>query len=396
MSSIPQRATVRTPVLIAVALLALILTFLVLARPAGEPSAAPSPTASAPTSLPSTTASATGTAATSPAAAGAKPDAQHGLITRTPAAIRSEADPAALNKVPNWNEGAAIGVSPDGKRVAVLRSGQTGQGIISFTTAKPDDITYVMDMAGTGELIVGPPVWAADGSDSLLVGVIKPGAPSGVEPPPAYSALRSIDITTRRITELARTTNTFVMLPVVWHPAGIATAYETGPGGFAINYVVVRGQQVTRTSFAGDVIGGTVKASQDGMRVLAIYGREGTSIRWWPYERIDQQNELKPLPGDSFYRAEWRPRADEVVIAVGPAAAGRPRTMEENRLEVWGVRGGSRNVRQTGGFSIVRVDGTGTISRVGSELQLTDLATGATTKLPRGADSEQPYLAVLF
>jgi hypothetical protein len=336
------RSVQRPAVLVAITLLALVLALLLLGQRAGEPSLAPGATASASATVAGagTTAGVTPTAAasaTSSVTSGAQPDARHGLITRNPAAMRSEADPTPLNKTPNWDDGAPIGVSPDGRRVAVLRSGQTGQGIISFTTAKPDDIAYVMDMMGTGELIVGPPVWAADGSDSLLVGIIKPGAQSTTEPPPAYSALRSVDVKTRSMTELVRTTNNLVLLPVLWRPGGaVATAYETGPGGFAINYVVVRGQQVTRMSFDGGIIGGTVKANQDGTRVLAI-GRDGSSVRWWPYDRLDQQNELKPPPGDGFYRVEWRPFADEVVVAVGPAGTAGPRTVEETRLEVWGL-----------------------------------------------------------
>jgi hypothetical protein len=42
------------------------------------------------------------------------------------------------------------------------------------------------------------------------------------------------------------------------------------------------------------------------------------------------------------------------------------------------------------------VDGTAVITGVASQLQLTDLATGATTKLPQRASSEQEYVAVLF
>jgi len=313
------------------------------------------------------------------------------MLTRNPAAIRTEADPTALNKTPNWNEGAAAGVSPDGKRVAILRTGETGQGIISFTTARPDDITYVMDMAGTGENIVGPPVWAADNSDSLLIGIMKPGAPTGIEPPPAYAALRSVDTKTHTITEVTRTTNGFVLVPVVWHPGGaVAVAYETGPGGFAVNYLVIRGQQVTRAPFGADVIGGTLAANQDGTRVAAIYGREGATVHWWPFDRFDQQTELKPAAGEGAYRAFWRGGRDELVVATGPAATPPSANM---RIEVWGSQAGRRVVRDTGGLALVRVDGTAALAL---DYQLVDLTTGATTPVQRRAATEIAYLAVLF
>jgi hypothetical protein len=356
------------------------------ASPSTSPTASVTPAVSATVSgSPSTTSS------PAASAAGVRPDASHGILTRNPAAIRTEADPTALNKTPNWNDGAPAAVSPDGKRVAIVRTGETGQGIITFTTAKPDEITNVMDMAGTGENIVGPPVWAADGSDSLLIGVIKPGAATGIEPPPAYSALRSVDIKTHKVTEVTRVTNNFVIVPVVWHPGGaVAAAYETGPGGFAINYVVVRGQQVARTPFSGRVVAGTLVSNQDGTRVLAIYGSPGDSVHWWPFDHFDQQTELKPSAGDGAYRAYWRGGRDELVVATGPAAVPASANM---RVEVWGSQSGRRVVRDTGGLALVRVDGTAALS---FDYQLVDLTTGATTPIQKRATTESAYLAVLF
>ncbi|MDP9253141.1 MAG: hypothetical protein M3O80_09050, partial [Chloroflexota bacterium] len=349
-----------------IAAVALVIAVVLLGRPAAPstelpPSASASASATARSTASATAAESTPTSASATsAAAGVRPDASHGMLARNPAAIRTEADAAALNKTPNWNEGAAAAVSPDGKRVAILRSSETGQGIITFTTAKPDEITSVMDMAGTGESIVGPPVWAADGSDSLLVGIVKPGPQSGVEPPPAYSALRSVDIKTHTVTELTRSTNIRVLVPVVWHPGGVvATAYETGPGGFAVNYVVVRGQQVTRTPFGVDVVGGTLAANADGTRVLAIYGRDGGTVRWWPFDRFDQQTELKPLAGDAVFRAYWRALRDEIVVATAPVGSfSSPQaSVGTQRLEVWGSQSGRRVVRDTGGLALLRVDG---------------------------------------
>lgn len=382
----------------ALAVLALVIALNTLRGPQGTvPLASPSTsaTASATAATPTVASSPSSTSSPTASTTGVRPDASHGMLTRNPAAIRTEADPTALNKVPNWDEGAAAAVSPDGKRVAVLRSGQTGQGIISFTTAKPDEITNVMDMAGTGESIVGQPLWAADGSDSLLVGIVKPGAQSGVEPPPAYAALRSIDIKTRTITELTRTTNNWVLIPVVWHPGGaVAAAFETGAGGFAVNYVIVRGQQVTRTPFGGDVVGGTVTANQDGTRVLAIDGRDGGMVRWWGFDRFDQQTELKPPAGEGVFRARWRAGRDEIVVAVGQAGpTTTPRSPSTQRLEIWGSQSGRRVVRDTGGLALVRVDGSAALA---ADYQLVDLTTGATALVQKRASTETPYLAVLF
>ena len=378
----------------ALAVLALVIALNTLRPPqVTTPLASPSASATA-SATPATSATVSGSpsATSSPAAsaAGVKPDASHGMLTRNPAAIRTEADPTALNKTATWNDGAAAAVSPDGKRVAILRTGGTGDGIITFTTAKPDEITSVMDVAG-GESIVAPLVWAADGSDSLLVGILKPGAQTGIAPPPAYSALRSVNVKTRNVIEVTRTTNGFVLVPVVWHPgAAVAAAYETGDGGFAVNYLVIRGQQVTRTPFGAAVGGGTLAVNQDGTRVAAIYGSPGATVRWWPYDRFDQQTELKPAAGDGAYRASWRGGRDELVVATGPTAMPPSQNM---RVEVWGSQGGRRVVRDSGGIALVRVDGTAALS---FDYQLVDLTTGATTPVQRGAGTESLYLAVLF
>jgi hypothetical protein len=379
----------------ALAVLALVIALNTLRPPqVTTPLASPSASGTA-SATPATSATVTGSpsATSSPAAsvAGVKPDSSHGILTHNPAAIRTEADPTALNKTPNWNEGAAAAVSPDGKRVAILRTGETGQGIITFTTAKPDEITSVVDMAGTGENIVGPPVWAADNSDSLLFAITKPGAVTGIAPPPAYSALRSVDVKTRKVTEVTRTTNGFVLMPVVWHPgAAAAAAYETGDGGFAVNYLVIRGQQVTRTPFGATVGGGTLAANQDGTRVAAIYGTPGAPVHWWPFDRFDQQTELKPAAGESAYRAYWRAGRDEIVVATGPSAGVVSAKM---RVEVWGSQSGRRVVRDTGGVALVRVDGTAVLA---FDYQLVDLTTGATTPVEKRAATETAYLAVLF
>ena len=379
----------------ALAVLALVIAVNTLRPPqVTTPLASPSASASVsatPASSATVTPSPSATSSPSASATGVKPDASHGMLTRNPAAIRTEADPTALNKTPNWSDGAAAAVSPDGKRVAILRSGETGQGIISFTTAKPDEITYVMDMAGTGENIVGAPVWAADGSDSLLIGIIKPGAQTGIDPPPAYAALRSVDIRTQAVTEVTRTTNGLVLVPVVWHPGGaVAAAYETGPGGFALSYLIIKGQQVSRTAFPAGVIGGTLAANQDGTRVAAIYGTEGATVHWWPYDRFDQQTELKPSAGEGAYRAYWRGGRDELVVATGPAAMPPSANM---RVEVWGSHEGRRVVRDTGGVALVRIDGSAALA---FDYQLVDLTTGATTPVQKGAATETAYLAVLF
>ena len=166
---VPARSTGRLRGLAFIGVTALAVLALIVAlntlRPPQEVVPLTSPSASATASV-SAAASATlgsaPSATSSPAASavGVRPDASHGMLTRNPAAIRTEADPTALNRTPNWDEGAAAAVSPDGKRVAVLRSGQTGQGSSRYHGEARRD--HERDRHGsTGEFLVdrryGPP-----------------------------------------------------------------------------------------------------------------------------------------------------------------------------------------------------------------------------------------------
>jgi hypothetical protein len=109
------------------------------------PSAPPSPTATA-------------------AAPAVKPDAQHGLIVAT-GNMRTEDDPRGLQQPSLFmlTPTTAFGTSPDGKRIALIQTSQTGQRIVTFTTSRPNDVSTVVDLAGSGEL-ANRVVWARFGS----------------------------------------------------------------------------------------------------------------------------------------------------------------------------------------------------------------------------------------
>lgn len=69
----------------------------------------------------------------------------------------------AIQAIHRWHEGlqepslfrltptSSYGVSPDGKRIALVRTSQTGQQIVRFTIARPNDVATVVDLAGSGE-----------------------------------------------------------------------------------------------------------------------------------------------------------------------------------------------------------------------------------------------------
>ena len=327
-------------------------------------------------------------AAASPTApAAALSDQSHGFLTLEPSALRAEASSVSLATVPIAHSAAA---SPDGRRVAIIERTRQGGQLLTFNTSRPAQPTFILEFSGsvidnraTGEF-PSAVVWAGDGSDSLLVTVDVAGASA------AYTSERVIDLQTRQVRELARVG----FVPLAWHPASdtaVGWAFR-GDGGFADSYVLLQGDRVTRSPFPlGHVIGNTLRASPDGRRVLAVYGAtsavSGGAVRWWPFDRFDQQTELPSVLGDSIVNAIWRPGADEIVVSI---AAGTF-TPTAPRLEIWPLRGAPRVLRASGGLLIVRSDGS---AALGVDYVLVDLVTGATNTVPRLSPLELPYLAV--
>jgi hypothetical protein len=361
----------------AVLALALVATF-ALMRGGRDGIPAASATGSTVASAPSSTdRSASPSSAT---AGGVRPDAEHGVITFQN--IRTEADPRDLQQVPqfirNGRSDFTVGVSPDGTRVAMIRSGETGQQLITFTTTLPDNVTIVLGFSGEA---AGGVVWAGDGVNSLLIAVSKIAASSGgPQPTFEYSTLRVVDLGTKQVREIARITNGSFFQPLAWR-SPIAAAAEIGAAGRAGSYDLVRESARTdvspeRTPLTNVFVGG-ITASRDGTRIAAV---AAPAVRWWP---IDQPGAAKELLADSRGRAEYaefRPGKDELGVRVAAAttALGVP---PPGHFEIWSLSGPQRGVSPTAGFSRWRVDGTAALDAT----NLVDPDTGAVTPLPGGA-----------
>jgi hypothetical protein len=328
-----------------------------------------------------------------------RPDAQHGFLSQRPDAIRTEVDAVARAQFP---QGYAAAVSIDGKRVAMLVTTQTGSRLVTFRTDQPQQMTTVLDFAGTGEG-VGQIAWAADDSSSVLISVHKFRPPTEST---EYTTLRAVDLATRSVTEIARFTDGRFLVPLYWDPVtGSAAAYETGPGGFGVDYVLLRGGQISRTDFPFETIANTIKADARTGRILAIVGRDRTAVSTWRYDHFDQRTDLRPAAGEQVHVALWRPNREEIVVSVGPPAVTSEPAM---RMEVWSMANARRQLSGAGTsrLLLVRVDGTAALN---FDFTLIDLETGralgvlprflAACSIPPGSvpcGFELPYLPVLF
>ena len=339
----------------------------------------PGPSASA--TLTATAAvTASPTVAPSPSATPAsavRPDTQHGLVTFTN--IRTEADPRDLQQPPTFARRQVntftVAVAPEGKRVAIIRTSQTGQQLISFTTADPNNVTTLLDFSGGGEFATQL-VWAGDGSASVLLVAEKHAHAQGGGDNliREYSALRTVDTATRQVREIARISGANRSLfPLAWLPEKqLVAALEVGPLGRVENYVLVRSGTLERTDLRTAAAHGVASftASRDGHRIA---GAIDSDIRWWP---IDEPNKFRVIPGtagERLWHIEFRPGMDELGVQVGPDGA-------PARFEIWRLAGQRRVVNATVGFEHWRVDGTAAL--VGTSL--VDADTGAVTPLPGG------------
>ncbi len=392
----------------ALSVLAVVVAVNTLRGPQVTSAAAPS-TSALPATSPGTTAlpgatTSPGAAATSqPSASPAgnvRPDGRHGFLSQTGperTVLRTEQDATPLAQIATGSGGA---VSPDGHRLAMLR-GERGQQFVWGDAIRFADAKVAVDLSGSGESFVGNAVWAADNSNSIAFAVIKPSTQQGVDTPPLYSALRSVDLATGAVRELARTNNGRILVPLIWRPRdNLAVSFETGPGGYAYSYVIVRTGQVNRTEFDRDQPPLGLLADRDGARVLGLFGTGNDLVlKWWAWDRPEQAQEMRPPSGETFLRAVWRAGAEEigVELVVTPT-----RTPVRGRFELWSVATNSRRVViASGGFEMFRHDGTAAIGLRGFaapfEMYLIDLATGATTPIPSQSGNERPLpTALLF
>jgi hypothetical protein len=408
-ASVPARgrSRLRGVVLVAagaLSVLALVVAINVRRGPEVTTPASPS-TSVSPSTAPAVSPSPGASATTQPSASpvgNVRVDGSHGFFTsssREQAVLRTEQDATPLTQLP-----AATGftVSPDGHRVAFLRTADSSQQIMWGDATRLAEARVAVDLSSSGELVTGNVVWAADNSNSILFAVAKPSGQQGVDPPPAHSALRSVDLATGVVRELARTNNDWVLVPLIWHPRdSVAAAFETGAGGFAYSYIVVRGGQGERTVFGGSQGPLGLRADRDGARVLGLFGTSNDLyLKWWVWDRPDQPREMRAPAGEGVVHAAWRPGSDEIGVEVLSTA---PRqTPASGRFELWSVSSDARRVvAASGGFVMFRQDGTAAIGVRGFsapfEMYLIDLSTGVTSPIPSSTETERPLgTGVLF
>ena len=232
--------------------------------------------------------------------------------------------------------------SPDGSLVAYWSWAaddpqRSPDRLVIARWSAPGARTAVLTLAGESGTGVA---WAADGT-GLVLGVKSREflAPSSFDSPPAWVAVRTIDIATGTVREVMRTTNradsrdlTWSILPLSWERvSGVIAAFERGPGTtFAYAYDAIRERGgVARTRLLDEqwVIG---PASPDARRI-AGQRSERRSLTAWPVETFGPGPELRGA-ADDWPSGAWHPGSTKLAVVVSGA------------LRLWDTRTGDSTV----------------------------------------------------
>ena len=364
----------RTPLTIG-ALAAIIIGVLVAlgAFRTSVPAASPSPS-------PSTITQASSAPSTAPFGL----DARYGIVHRAgqgqagwELVVRTETETRPIGSLGFFQETRMV-VSPNGRGIAVWtnRISLERNRLVLWNAATPD-VTATLMTSPEGEVGTGI-VWAPD-SDGLLLSfdslaVHNPSGEPQIGLPAEETVLRTLDIGTKALTEVARTKLTS-LVPVAWDRAGgIIAAYEHGPEApYAETYVVIKNGQVSRTVL-GTVVrlpnGGQrienvivdIVSSPDASRVVGSVGPlphySTTHLVTWPLAEPGRVTELRPSGERTLVHYGWLPGTMRVVVADLPGGyQGRGAVP----LFLWDVVTGARVAIPDGstwGGAVPRPDGS--------------------------------------
>jgi hypothetical protein len=334
------------------------------------------------------------------AASTARPFADYGtLIRRSDGELRvhRESDGAVVATL-----GASVlyaAVSRDGRDLAYF----TGTDQRELWVARARDLGNQRKLATLeAERGVGV-VWAPDGS-SLMFAAASDAMTPGPLPAPRYTALRIIGRDGADLRELTRIETGQWVRPLAWDPSKQLGAAEEGFGQKGPGRYVLMSTRPIQEGPSGtsnvryidlpdaqgtDVSVDQLEASPDARFVMATWRySDHDVIRFWPLEGLDfgRIRELFPERAQQRIRgAVWRPATLEIGVNV------------EGELHLWMLDEHRSNVRNIGPavYFSFRYDGTGlySASGPGGEIEITELATSVTRRLPGGGVGRSVNLA---
>jgi hypothetical protein len=279
-----------------------------------------------PTPTPTSTPQSTPSPLPTPTAAGVLDDGFGILIG---SGVRRESNPDPVFVLDIGNGGGVV--SPDGRRLAFWAN--TDLRVIDI--ARNARARTLLSVSNAGEYALYM-AWSSDGT-GIVVGVN--GAPRipAADAPPAYTAVRVVDVAGGAPREVARVAGANVV-PLAWdRDARLIAAYEPICCGTA-NYDTITEDGVVNRTPPGSTLY-FLQASQDAKHV---FGRNlgptsgpflaTTLLRVWPVGAFDSGVELRSTGDEPIRAAEWRPGTAEIGV------------LFNDRLELWTPNGTRRSI----------------------------------------------------
>jgi hypothetical protein len=280
-------------------------------------------------------------------------------------------------------------VAPDGRRAAYPAQTQDGQwAYYLLDGSKPTEQRRILALPNE---IPGRVVWSSD-MTAIAFTAQDFNATQGVTP--KYDSIRTLDLATGAVRELARVTDGSYYQIVGWDKtssllAAVVTPYPYD-GAKPGSYIVI-GPTGTKTTPLDGASPYTATSDARTVYGLKCAGTPSYCSLWtWPLSdyaaRVDQH-----LPtGLSLGITGLRPGSADVGLVVFDAAGG-------TRIALWSATAGLRTAyrlptgRSPSGQPFFRADGSAIVVEIGpSETLIVDLTTGATTPLPQPAP-QAPY-----
>ena len=281
-------------------------------------------------------------------------------------------------------------VSPDGRRaVYAAQPDPSGPwGYYLLDGSKPTEQRRLLALPNENP---GSVLWSADMS-AIAFTVQNAEATQGVIP--KYDSIRTLDLATGAVRELARITDGSYYQIVGWDKPAGALAAQINPypsdGTKKSTYLVIGPSDNKTTPVDGP---SAYAASPDGRTVVGLQCAAGTACSMWTWPLADYGARAdQHLPaGLSVGVVGFRPGTSDVGLTVFEQSGG------SGRIALWSAAAGLRTAYQipTGRFPsgpwFFRADGSAVIVNFGiGENLVIDIATGQSTRLPQ-SESQTSY-----
>jgi hypothetical protein len=290
-----------------------------------------------------------------------------------------EADRAVGELAPSYFNQFGGSVSPDGRRAAYFaqRQGEPW-AVYMLGGAKPNEQRKLLEIRG--EIPGGGPLWSGDGAGLAFTAQDEA---SGQGVTPKYSAIRTFDLATGAVAEVARLTDGSSYNVLGWNRASRTLAAVVTPHAAPAGGYVVFAPSGTRRAALDP--GWNMLGSPDGLIVagtLCEGPSRGCSLWTWPLEDFGARVDRHAGTGVSLGLYAWRPGSSEVAFVIGSITGGL------YRIDTSSASGGQRTLhRFASGESpssspFFRADGTALFIWSGTRAVVVDVASGASTTLP--------------